>query len=99
MISVHICCPNEWHDGICDSFEARVYFEGKVKGLKSALLWVRDKTKDIDALDTCHGYRFEFYINGTWVADIDKLNKKFTLDQKQFNKVARDIAKGIIISE
>ena len=99
MISVHICCPNEWHDGIGDPFEARVYFEEKVKDLMSALLWVRDKIKDIDALDTCHGYRFELYINGTLVADIDKLNKKFTLDQKQFNKVAVDIAKGIIVSE
>lgn len=93
---VHICCPCEWRDGICDPFEARVYFEGKVKGLKSALLWVREKTKDIDALDECHGDHFEFYINRIWVANIDKKNRTFNLDQKQFNKVAIDIARGII---
>ena len=91
-IPVHIVCPPEWIDDICDPFEARVYFETKVTTLKVALLWVASKTQEIDALDSIHGDKFHLHIARQYVADIDKRQRKFHLHQDLFNKVAINLA-------
>jgi hypothetical protein len=80
-LTVDILCPSEWADGICDSYESRVYYDTKTFSVDEAFKWANNKMPEINALDECHGSLFFLYIEGHLVADIIK-NKGIQKDEK-----------------
>lgn len=85
-LSVDILCPSEWRDGVCDSYESRVYYDTKTSSVGEAFKWANNKMPEINALDECHGNYFYLYIEGQCVAVILK-NKGVKKDENALGKL------------
>ena len=80
---VEVLCPNSWADGICDSYESRVYLEHEAKDYKDIILWLSKAVNHLNTLDPeYHGYRFEIYIDHEYRGEINTMSKTFELSFK-----------------
>lgn len=82
MLSVDILCPSEWRDGICDSYESRVYYDTKAESIDKAFEWANKQLKEINALDSIHGSLFYLHIEGHCVATIWKNKNSIERDEE-----------------
>lgn len=88
MIHVDILCPNEWRDGICDSYESRVYLSHNCKTYPEYRNWLSDMAQDyINNLDPIHGDRFDVYVDYQYKGWIIRQKEEFnkTLEYLQEN--------------
>lgn len=79
-MKVDILCPTEWRDGMCDPYEARVYYETEVPDVKSLFSWLNEKLEDIIKLDEIHGLKFNIYVNHDYIGDIYKRTRTIQIN-------------------
>lgn len=83
-MKVDILSPAIWYDGLCDPYEARVYYETEVSNEKEIFSWLKEKLEEIIKLDEIHGFRFNIYINHEYVGDINKRTETIEINPANF---------------
>lgn len=87
MIHVDILCPNEWHDGICDSYESRVYLSHDCKDSAEYRNWLSTTAQEyINNLDEVHGNIFDVYVDYQYKGWIIRQKEEFSRTLKYLQK-------------
>lgn len=93
-VTVDILCPNVWSDGICDSYESRVYFTKEIPFPMTNIFRYLEKEvlPKLSNLDEIHGKRFSIYLNQSYIGEINMyVEKPIEIYENYFRKVIHSI--------